>query len=654
MKDQETINILKGIILDGVDKAQSGHPGGALSSIDFAYILFTEYLRFDPDNVKWLGRDRFILSAGHESMLQYALLHAMGHLRMEELKRFRQLHSQTPGHPENVLTPGVECTTGPLGQGCAMSVGFALAGTHLRAVLGKEFFSHKTWVIMGDGCMQEGPTLASASLAGHLRLSHLVWYYDRNAQQISGSISRTTSDKEEKVFEGFGWNVLSIDGHDHAAIRKAIEAARSEQERPTIIIGRTTMAHGVATMEGQHETHGAPLPKDELKKTKEKLGLPADQVFYWPEEAKRHFQRNFTTRRSEVKKWTSHLAQKRSDRSFAESWDRYFGEEDIAKLPPVAWDMAKPMATRNAFGKLLESWCGVLPKLIGGSADLEPSNMTEWFKEKVGDFSAQNRMGRNLVFGVREFPMAAISNGIALHDGLIPFAATFLVFSDYARPAIRLGAIQKVRVIHEFTHDSFYLGEDGPTHQPIEHLMSLRAIPDLYVMRPADPFETEILFRHALSLQAPSCICLTRQKVPYLPLERRNIEEATKGAYIVKGEDDHCDLILFATGSEVDLALRVAEQVSSEFKVRVVSVPCWELFFEQSAEYQRKVLHFESWKRVSLEAGATLGWERFVGKEGLMVGIDHFGASAPAGDLEREFGFTVESVVKKIKEYFLV
>ena len=281
MHDQQTINILKGIILDGVDKAQSGHPGGALSSTDFAYILFTEYLRFDPDNLKWPGRDRFILSAGHESMLLYALLHAMGHLPMEELKRFRQLHSKTPGHPENVLTPGVECTTGPLGQGCAMSVGFAIAASHLRGALGEEFFSHKTWVIMGDGCMQEGPTLASASLAGHLRLSNLVWYYDRNAQQISGSISRTTSDKEEKVFEGFGWNVLSVDGHDHTAIRRAIEAARSEEGRPTIIIGRTTMAHGVATMEGQHETHGAPLPKDELKKKKKKKGSATDQKFYF-------------------------------------------------------------------------------------------------------------------------------------------------------------------------------------------------------------------------------------------------------------------------------------------------------------------------------------------------------------------------------------
>lgn len=653
MDNQQVINILKGMILDGVDKAQSGHPGGALSSLDFAYILFTEYLRFDPDDVSWPGRDRFILSAGHESMLQYALLHAMGHLPMEELKRFRQLHSKTPGHPENVLTPGVECTTGPLGQGCAMSVGFAIAGSHLCAVLSEELFSHKTWVIMGDGCMQEGPTLAAASLAGHLKLSSLIWYYDRNAQQISGSISRTTSDREEKVFEGFGWNVLSIDGHDHAAIRKAIESSRAESERPILIIGKTTMAKGAATMEGQHETHGAPLPKEELKKTKEKLGLPADQPFYWPEEAKKQFQRNFEKQRAHVRSWKEMLRKISDDQTFADKWKLYFGQVDLKKVPIFNWDLSKPMATRNAFGKLLEAWCDRLPNLIGGSADLEPSNMTEWFKAKVGDYSAKNRAGRNLVFGVREFPMAAISNGIALHGGLIPFDATFLVFSDYARPAIRLGAIQKARVIHELTHDSFYLGEDGPTHQPVEHMMSLRAIPDLYVMRPADPIETEVLFRHALSLNAPSCIGLTRQKVSYLPLPREEIEGAKKGAYIVKGETETCDLILFASGSEVDLALRVVGQLS-EFKTRVVSVPCWELFFEQDAEYQRKILHFECWKRVSIEAGATLGWERFVGKEGLMIGIDHFGASAPAGDLEKEFGFTADAVVRKVKEYFLV
>ena len=656
MTDHELVKILKGIILDGVDKARSGHPGGPLSCLDFAYILFTEFLRFDPNDVQWLGRDRFILSAGHASMLQYALLHAMGHLDLSEIKRFRQLHSLTPGHPENILTPGVECTTGPLGQGCAMSVGFAIAAAHLSAALDAHLFSHRTWVILGDGCLQEDVTLGAASLAGHLQLSNLIWFYDRNAIQISGSIDRCTSDDEEKIFAGFGWHTITINGHDHSAIRQAIREAIAEKTRPTLIIGHTQIGQGLASMAGSAKTHGSPIPSDELRRTKELLGLPPEQSFYWTAEATQHFQRNFDQRHTEVLQWQNTLQTRTTrDTQFAKSFQNYFGKLNLDTLPAQDWQKHKTLATRTAFGQLIENWCEHLPKLIGGSADLEPSNALEAYVKKVGDFSRTNRMGRNIVFGVREFPMCAISNGIALHGGFIPFDATFLVFSDYARPALRLGALQRAHVIHEFTHDSFYLGEDGPTHQPIEHLMSLRLIPDLYVMRPADAAETEVLLRKALALPLPSCFALTRQNLPHLPSPITDIQDAKRGAWLVRGKNKKCDLIIFASGSEVSLACSVAERLETEHSLatRVVSVPCWELFFEQDADYKKYILEPACTKRVSIEAGVTLGWERFIGSGGLTIGIDRFGESAPAEDLAKFFGFTSDAVLSKIESFFL-
>lgn len=654
MNDHELIKLLKGLIIDGVDKARSGHPGGPLSAIDFTYILYTEFLRFDPDNTDWLGRDRFILSAGHASMLQYAMLHGMGQMQMSELKRFRQLNSKTPGHPENYVTPGVECTTGPLGQGCAMSVGFAIAAAHLQAELDAELFANRTWVVLGDGCLQEDVTLGAASLAGHLKLNNLIWFYDRNAIQISGSIDRATSDDEVKIFAGFGWHTISIDGHDHQAIRSAIREAM-KQDKPTLIIGHTQIARGVATMAGSAKTHGSPLPAEEYKKTRELLGLPADQSFYWTEEGTQHFQRNFAKRKEEVKSWNKHLSDKKTkDSKFSSLFQSYFSEVDTKKLPSPSWDKSKALATRNAFGQLIENWCDHVPNLIGGSADLEPSNVLEGYVKKVGDFSAKNRKGRNLVFGVREFPMCAISNGIALYGGLIPFDATFLVFSDYARPAIRLGALQRARVIHEFTHDSFYLGEDGPTHQPIEHIMSLRMIPKLNVIRPADAFETEVMLRTALTLKEPSCFALSRQNLPHINASREDALHASKGAWIVRGKDTNCDLIIFASGSEVSLANSVADKLEAKsLKVRVVSVPCWELFFEQDESYRNSILTPSCNKRVSIEAGTTLGWERFTGSNGINIGIDHFGESAPAEDLAKAFGFTTEAVLEKIQSKFL-
>ena len=653
MEDLQVINYLKALVIDGVDKARSGHPGGAMSSMDFAYILYSEYLQFDPKDPKWLGRDRVILSAGHESMLLYALLHGLDWLEVDQLKAFRQLGSKTPGHPENHMTPGVECTTGPLGQGCAMSVGFAVGSQHLSASLKSELFASKTWVLLGDGCMQEGITYASASLAGHLGLNNLIWFYDKNRCQISGTIDKAYSDDTETVYRGLGWNVISIDGHDHGAIRKAIEQALQEKDRPTLIVGETTMAKGAASMEGQHGTHGAPLPKEEREKTKKHFGIPDGEDFYWPSEARQHFQRRFPQLEVMVQKWKTELEICKAQSDFAKKFDQHFGDFDPSALSQFKWDKSKAIATRVAFGKLFEAWANEVPSLIGGSADLEPSNMTGAFAKLVGDFNKENPAGRNLHFGVREFPMSALCNGLALHGGLIPFDATFLSFADYSRPALRLGSIQKCRVIHEFTHDSIYLGEDGPTHQPVEHLMALRNIPDHYVMRPADPQETEVLLAKAMSLSLPSSICLTRQGVPYLEHDFQTIKQAERGAWVVADAED-CELIIFATGSELGLGIEAAMQLKQDGaynNIKVVSVPCWELFWQQDEAYQAQVLTDECTKRVSIEAGTTLGWERFVGRKGLCIGIDEFGASAPAGVLAKEYGFTVEAVVSRIKNH---
>jgi transketolase len=645
--DQSVVNHLKALVIDGVHKAKSGHPGGAMSSMDFAYMLYSEFLNFDPSDPDWMGRDRFVLSAGHESMLLYSLLHGLGWLEMDELKRFRQLHSKTPGHPENFMTKGVECTTGPLGQGAAMSVGFAIAAKHLGAKLDKNLFSHKVYALLGDGCMQEDVTLGAASLAGHLQLPNLIWYYDKNRQQISGDISRATSDDEVKIFEGFGWSVLSIDGHDHAAIRHALTSTKNAT-RPTLIVGKTIMAKGSATKEGDHETHGAPLAADERDKTKANFGIPSGQEFYWPDSVANHFQRRFKslkTLRMEWNKGAEEFKQK-SDNNVL--WNNYFGVENWQKLTPVHWPEGSSAATRNAFGDVLKQWATDIPKLIGGSADLEPSNMTGPFAKAVGDFQKSNFSGRNLAFGVREFPMSAITNGIALHGGLIPFDATFLSFADYSRPALRLGSIQKCRVIHEFTHDSFYLGEDGPTHQPVEHLMSLRVIPNFYVMRPADALETRLMMEEALKLTYPSAICLSRQKLPMLPMSAEQQQDARKGAWIVK-DSDKATMTIFATGSEVSLALSAATLLT-EHRVRVVSLPCWELFELQSPDWKKRILGTADHK-VSIEAGVTFGWQKFIGDRGLAIGLDRFGDSAPMEALAEEYGFTPKQVVERIRSH---
>ena len=645
-QNQFALSVTKGLIIDMVRKANSGHSGGPMSSADFSQILFTEYLNFDPSDPEWFNRDRFVLSAGHESALIYAILTQLGWLNIDDLQKFRQLNSRTPGHPE-VEIPGVEATTGPLGQGFGMAVGMATAESMLRASV-SELIDHFTYVVAGDGDFQEPVVLGAASMAGHWGLSKLIVFYDSNNAQISGKVDRSDSTNYAQVFEGFGWHVQEIDGHNHEEIREALEKAQVV-DRPSLIIGKTIMAMGSATMEGDYETHGAPLPLDEIAKTKEKLGLPSEP-FYLPNEVISHFQNRFNSLKEKVIDWNESVSESCKDKNFKLLWNNTVKEElDNINLP--VFERGASIATRKAFGTTLDEFAKQLPSLVGGSADLEPSNYTGNFASTYGDFSKDNRLGRNLAFGVREFPMAAAMNGIALHGGLIPFGGTFLVFADYERPALRLGAIQNCRVIHEFTHDSFWVGEDGPTHQPIEHAMALRAIPNLNVFRPADAQETTACFKMSIEQKSsPNALLLTRQGVKVLDQSmEKTIDGVSKGAYDVTNCDNP-ELILLATGSEVGLAMEVS-QLMQDKKVRVVSMPCWEIYEKQSEDYKNLLILKRGAMKVSIEAGITMGWDKYIGSNGLSIGLDHYGASAPGKDLAEEFGFTATKVEAKIREH---
>ena len=652
-KNQFSLAVTKGLIIDMVRKANSGHSGGPMSSADFTQILFNEYLNYDPNNPDWFNRDRFVLSAGHESALIYAILYQIGWLNKEDISNFRQLHSNTPGHPE-VEIPGIEATTGPLGQGFAMAVGMATAESMLRAKLKADhaksdsIIDHFTYVVAGDGDFQEPIVLGSGSMAGHWGLSRLIVYYDSNNAQISGKVDRSDSTNYSQVFEGFGWHIQEIDGHDHAKIREAIEKAQVV-DRPSLIIGKTVMAKGAANVEGDHETHGAPLDHDEIKATKEKLGLP-DEQFYLPEEVKNHFQARFAKLLETAEEWRSLLDKAQLDSSFNDYWKTLFNDS-YSNIEYPVFEEGTVLATRKAFGATLDKFAEQIPTIVGGSADLEPSNYTGNFAEKYGDFSKENRLGRNLAFGVREFPMAAAMNGIALHGGLIPFGGTFLVFADYERPALRLASIQKCGVIHEFTHDSFWVGEDGPTHQPVEQAMSLRAIPGFNVFRPADAKETVASFELAMNNKStPSALLLTRQGVPVLNHSMDIVVDGvSKGAYAVL-EQDNPELVFIATGSEVSLAIDTANKMKDK-RIRVVSMPCWEIFENQTNTYKESIIPQRGALKISFEAGVTLGWERYVGGNGMSIGLDHFGASAPGKHLAEEFGFTPEKIELKIRHY---
>jgi len=650
--DKKTTAVIRGLIMDGTHQANSGHPGGAMSSTDMAYILFKYYLKTDPNDPNWINRDRFVLSAGHESMLLYSLLHLQGLLSMDELKRFRQWGSLTPGHPEFGLTPGVDATTGPLGQGVGMAIGMAIAETALASQLGEDVIDHYTYVLAGDGDLQEPVSLGAAATAGHFGLGKLILFYDKNNAQISGSTSRADSTDIAMVFKGLGWHVIEIDGHDMVQISMAIEQAQADKSKPSIIIGHTIMAKDAANVEGDYHTHGSPFAADEIAATKEKMGLPADQNFFVPEDVYEFFRSDFPKEVTSVASWGKTVAEKtQKDTDFATKFQAILNNELTPNLKVPEFASGEKLATRASFGKTLAYFASQTKSIMGGSADLEPSNQTKAFADVSGEFSRDKRSGRNLSFAVREFPMATILNGIALHGGFRPFGATFLVFSDYAKPAMRLSALQHLPVFYVFTHDSFYVGEDGPTHQPIEQLSGLRAIPNLLVFRPAEARETAAAMQLAYGINdRPIAMALTRQGVPTLDIDNVS-DKLKKGAYIVSGSEDEIpDIILIASGSEIHLALSAAKLLEG-YKLRVVSMPCMELFDEQDQSYKDIVLPPQVNYRVSIEAGSTFGWGKYVAA-GWSFGLDHFGESAPADELENKFGFTAENIARLVRQAF--
>ena len=649
--EQKSINFAKGLIMDTVRKANSGHTGGPLSSLDFAYVLFKDFLKFDPDDPTWFNRDRFVLSIGHESALLYTLLCYVGWLKVEDLQQFRQLGSKTPGHPERDVTPGVEATTGPLGQGIGNAVGMAVAERVLQSNFGKDVVNHYTYVLHGDGDIQEPVAQGAIALAGHWGLGKLIAYYDANDAQISGKVGRSDSTNYKMMYESHGWQVITIDGHNRDEIRSAIRKAQMEYEKPTVIIGNTIMAQGCATMEGDHNTHGAPLPPDEIKATKEKLGLDSNKFFDLPDDILNDFRSSYTYSKEEVNAWNFNLEKRMQNQSFKDKWLMAINDN----LPDIDWpkfDSNQDIATRKVWGSVIEELAPLKDTLVGGSADLEPSNVTAGFAKMVKDFNKENPSGRNFAYGVREFPMGAINNGIAQHGGLKVFGATFFVFSDYERPSIRLRALQNLPVISEYTHDSIYVGEDGPTHQPIEHIMACRMIPNLLVLRPADANEAVVASKIAFEQKnRPSLVLLTRQKIPVFDRTiYPSADNLYKGGYVMRETESKADMTIFCSGSEVWVGLDVAD-ILSDYKIRVVNLSCWELFEEQSNEYKNSVIGNDDILRISIEAGVTTGWQKYTGSKGINFGIDTFGESAPGSQVADKFGLNPTKIADSIKDY---
>jgi len=642
-------NAIRALAMDAVERAKSGHPGMPMGMADVATVLFTRYLRFDPSRPDWADRDRFVLSAGHGSMLIYALLHLTGYARptLDDIRSFRQLGSPTAGHPENFELPGVEVTTGPLGQGFAMSVGLAIAERHLNAVFGDDLVDHRTWVIAGDGDLMEGVNHESVGLAGHLRLGRLNVLWDDNRISIDGPTDLSTSEDIGKRFDAAGWHVVTCDGHDPDEIAAAMDAALADP-RPSLIACRTIIGYGAPKKQGTAATHGSPLGADEIAGARERLGWSHDP-FVVPEDVREAWWVAGARGKAASAAWDARLAG---------SPDRTEFERRMSgRLPggsPVADHVAKliagpqTVATRKASELALEAINAALPETIGGSADLTGSNNTK--TKALEPLTRDNYGGRYVYYGIREFGMAAAMNGMALHGGIIPYGGTFLVFSDYSRPAIRLGALQQARVVHVMTHDSIGLGEDGPTHQPVEHLLSLRAIPNLAVFRPADAVETAECWALALANdKGPSLLALSRQNLPQLRLEPADGNPCARGAYRLRAAGATRRVVFLATGSEVHIAVAAAETLEREgVGCDVVSMPCWSLFDAQDADYRAGLLPGDA-LIVSVEAGVTLGWERYTGAKGLALGIDGFGASAPAEDLYRHFGLTPDAIAAKVK-----
>ena len=648
---EQMANAIRVLAMDGVEKAKSGHPGMPMGMADVATVLFSKFLKFDASRPDWADRDRFILSAGHGSMLIYALLHLTGYkaATKQELENFRQWGSKTAGHPEFGHMPGVEVTTGPLGQGLATSIGFALAERHLAAKYSDDLVDHRTWVIAGDGCLMEGVSQEAITLAGRYQLNKLTVLWDDNEITIDGKVGLSDATDQKARFKAAGWAVKAIDGHDLDAIKAALKWA-TRQDKPTLIACKTKIGRGAATMEGSHKTHGAALGATEIEATRKALGwtaapfeIPAEIADAWHKVGRRGAK--------DRKKWEARLAA--SDRAAD------FTRAMKGDLPQAAFDAlnakiaelieTKPaQATRQSSGAALDQVFAAIPELIGGSADLTGSNNT--YVSGTAILDAPKYEGRYVNWGIREFGMAAALNGLALHGGIIPYGGTFMVFSDYSRPAIRLGALMGVRAIHVLTHDSIGLGEDGPTHQPVEHLAALRAIPNLLVFRPADTVEAMEAWKIALETKtAPSALALSRQKTPAVRTVASSENLTAKGAYEIKAANGEAKVTLFGTGTELALALDAAATLEAEgTPTRVVSVPCFELFEQQDAAYQAAVIG-RGTVRVAIEAAIKQGWERFIGEDGAFIGMSSFGASAPAEILYEKFGITAEAVVAAAK-----
>ncbi len=690
--DTLCINTIRTLAMDAVQKAKSGHPGLPMGAAAMAYVLWTRHLRYNPRNAAWPDRDRFVLSAGHGSMLLYSLLYLTGFgVSLEDLKQFRQWESRTPGHPERGCAPGVEVSTGPLGQGVGNSVGMAIAERWLAAQFnrpGHTIVDHYTYTIVSDGDLMEGVAAEAASLAGHLRLGRLIALYDSNRISLSATTSVTFTEDVGRRFEAYGWHVQHVDGNDLVVVDSALAAAKAVTDRPSLIIATTHIGYGSPNKQDTFKAHGEPLGEDEVRATKRALGWPEDKTFYVPDEALRHFRRAVPQGQVWEEEWRRRIE---AYRAAHPDLARVF-EQALAGEIPEGWEAHLPtfapgdgpLATREASGKIMNATAAYIPTLIGGSADLDPSTYT--MLRDQGDFespSAEGRStaqgtsggvwgyaGRNIHFGVREHGMGAILNGMAAHGGVRPYGATFLIFSDYMRPSVRLAALSELPVIYVWTHDSVALGEDGPTHQPVEHLASLRAMPNILVIRPADAGETVEAWRVALRHKGgPVALVLTRQKLPVL--DRTLLRPASglaRGAYVLaeaglgtagsRGGNAAGgaggplpDVILIATGSEVALALEAQRRLAEEgIRSRVVSMPCWELFEAQPQSYRDAVLPPALRARVSVEAASPFGWERYVGAERAILGLNRFGASAPGTVVMRELGFTVEKVVAKAKQ----
>ncbi len=652
------INTIRTLSMDAVQKANSGHPGLPMGAAPMAYALWMNHLRFNPKNPSWANRDRFVLSAGHGSMLLYALLHLTGFdVSLDELKNFRQWGSSTPGHPEYGDTAGVETTTGPLGQGAATAVGLALAETYLAHYFNRRGYpvvNHCTYALVSDGDLMEGVCIEASALAGHWGLGKLIFLYDDNQVTLDGETAMTFTEDIPQRYQSMGWQVISIaDGNDISAISQAIEAAQSVKEQPSLIAIRTIIGYGSPNKQGTSAAHGSPLGEDEVKLAKEALGWPSEGSFFIPGDALEHFRSAIDKGAAAEAEWNAmYDAWRSAYPQLAIEWDRAmagrFAPGWREQLP--RWTKEQRIATRNAGGEALNALARFAPTMIGGDADLAGSTKTliQGAKHSGHKLAA----ARNLRFGVREHGMGAIVNGLALHGGIVkPYSATFFTFSDYMRPAIRLGALMDIPTVYVFTHDSIGLGEDGPTHQPVEHLMALRAMPNLYVFRPADATETVGAWAAAAELNHPAAIVLSRQALPVLVGNDEGIHEGvSRGAYVLsEHESGEIDAIIMASGSEVAIALDAADLLDEEdIRVRVVSMPCWECFEAQDDDYRESVLPVSVTRRVSVEAGVTLGWTKYIGAEGIAIGVDRFGASAPYAKIYEAYGLTPGHVAEAV------